>query len=104
MHVFVAKNIPSNELLWPFSMPPKIKNEDDINLGYYHHSNIGLLKHVYRKGLKVRYGATMQCVEHQTILDKYVSHWIAFGHKEFHVLPLLLLDVVLLRFTICQYQ
>jgi len=62
LHVFVAKNIPSNELLWPFSMPPKIKNEDDINLGYYHHSNIGLLKHVYRKGLKVRYGATMQCV------------------------------------------
>ena len=25
-------------------------------------SGIGLLKHVYRKGLKVRYGAAMQCV------------------------------------------
>ena len=29
---------------------------------YYHQSNIGLLKHVYRRGLKVRYGPTMQCV------------------------------------------
>ena len=62
LHVFVAKNIDSNELLWPFSMPPKIKNEDEINLGFYHQSNTGLLKHVYRKGLKVRYGPTMQCV------------------------------------------
>ena len=62
LHVFVAKNIDSNELLWPLSMPPRIQNEDDINLGYYHQSNTGLLKHVYRKGLKVRYGPTMQCV------------------------------------------
>ena len=62
LHVFVAKNIEKDEMLWPFSMPPKIKNESDINLGYYHQSNIGLLKHVYRKGLKVRYGPTMQCV------------------------------------------
>ena len=36
LHVFVAQNIDSNELLWPFSMPPKIKNEDDINLDLYH--------------------------------------------------------------------
>ena len=62
LHVFVGKNISEDELLWPYSMPPKIENESDINLGYYHHSNIGLLKHVYRKGLKVRYGPTMQCV------------------------------------------
>ena len=62
LHVFVAKNIEEDEMLWPFSMPPRIKNESDINLGYYHQSNIGLLKHVYRKGLKVRYGPAMQCV------------------------------------------
>ena len=43
-------------------MPPHIKDESKINLGYYHQSNTGLLKHVYRKGLKVRYGSTMQCV------------------------------------------
>ena len=49
-------------MLWPFSMPPEIKDESDINIGFYHKSNIGLLKHVYRRGLKVRYGPTMQCV------------------------------------------
>jgi glutamate--cysteine ligase len=43
-------------------MPPRIEDESEINLGYYHQSGIGLLKHVYRRGLKVRYGATMQCV------------------------------------------
>ena len=62
LHIFVAKNIHKDELLWPFSMPPKIQDESKINIGYYHKSNIGLLKHVYRRGLKVRYGATMQCV------------------------------------------
>ena len=62
IHSFVAKNIDSDEMLWPFSMPPKIKDESEINLGYYHQSNIGLLKHVYRRGLKVRYGPIMQCV------------------------------------------
>ena len=62
LHVFVAQNIEDHEMLWPFSMPPKIENESDINLGYYHQSKIGLLKHVYRRGLKVRYGPTMQCV------------------------------------------
>ena len=60
LHVFVAQNIDKDEMLWPFSMPPKIKDESEINLGYYHQSGIGLLKHVYRRGLKVRYGATMQ--------------------------------------------
>ena len=62
LHVFVGQNIDKNEMLWSLSMPPNIKDESDINLGFYHQSNIGLLKHVYRKGLKVRYGATMQCV------------------------------------------
>ena len=62
LHVFVANNISDDEMLWPFSMPPRIKDESEINLGYYHQSGIGLLKHVYRKGLKVRYGPTMQCV------------------------------------------
>ena len=62
LHVFSAKNLKDEEMLWPFSMPPTIKDESAINLGYYHQSNIGLLKHVYRRGLKTRYGPTMQCV------------------------------------------
>ena len=62
LHIFVIDNINEDETVWPLSMPPHIKDESKINLGYYHQSNIGLLKHVYRKGLKVRYGSTMQCV------------------------------------------
>ena len=60
LHIFVIDNINEDETVWPLSMPPHIKDESKINLGYYHQSNTGLLKHVYRKGLKVRYGSTMQ--------------------------------------------
>ena len=57
LHIFVIDNINEDETVWPLSMPPHIKDESKINLGYYHQSNTGLLKHVYRKGLKVRYGS-----------------------------------------------
>ena len=40
LHGFVAQNIYEDEMLWPFSMPPHIENESDINLGYYHQSNV----------------------------------------------------------------
>jgi glutamate--cysteine ligase len=44
------------------SMPPKIADESSINIATYGKSNMGRLKHVYRKGLAIRYGKTMQCV------------------------------------------
>ena len=43
-------------------MPPKIKSESEINIATYGDTNMGQLKHVYRKGLAIRYGKTMQCV------------------------------------------
>ena len=43
LHIFVAQNIDEDEMLWPFSMPPQIKDESDINLGFYHQSNIRFL-------------------------------------------------------------
>ena len=43
-------------------MPPRINNESDINIAHYHNSNSGFIKHLYRKGLAIRYGPTMQCV------------------------------------------
>ena len=45
-----------------FSMPPKILNESRIKIATYGDTNMGKLKHVYRKGLAIRYGKTMQCV------------------------------------------
>lgn len=50
------------ELLWSPSMPCVLPAEEDIPIAWYGTSNIGQLKHVYRRGLAVRYGKTMQCI------------------------------------------
>ena len=62
IHVFINKNLNDGEMLWPFSMPPRIGNEPDIKIATYGRTNMGKLKHVYRRGLAIRYGKTMQCV------------------------------------------
>ena len=62
LHSYTVENLKDEELLWAFSMPPKIDNENTIRIAEYGTSNIGKLKNIYRKGLEVRYGATMQCV------------------------------------------
>jgi glutamate--cysteine ligase len=62
LHVFINKNLENNETLWPYSMPPKIKSESEINIATYGNTNMGKLKHIYREGLAIRYGKTMQCV------------------------------------------
>ena len=51
-----------NELLWNFSMPCAFKDADEIKIAEYGNSNSGMLKHIYRKGLSLRYGSIMQCV------------------------------------------
>ena len=51
-----------DELLWAPSMPCALPEEADIPIAWFGTSNIGKLKHVYRKGLSVRYGRTMQCI------------------------------------------
>ena len=62
LHVFIANGLENNEMLWPYSIPPRILDESKINIATYSKSNMGQLKHIYRKGLAVRYGKTMQCV------------------------------------------
>ncbi|MDR5755548.1 glutamate--cysteine ligase [Caballeronia sp. LZ035] len=61
LHRFVYSRM-GDELLWNNSMPNTLPPEDDIPLGTYGTSNIGKLKHVYRRGLALRYGRTMQCI------------------------------------------
>ena len=51
-----------DELLWNFSMPCSFKSADEIRIAEYGNSNSGMLKHIYRKGLSLRYGSIMQCV------------------------------------------
>lgn len=61
LHRHVAYSLKS-ELMWSLSMPCCILPNQEIQLAEYGTSNIGRLKHLYRKGLKNRYGALMQTV------------------------------------------
>ncbi len=61
LHRFVYAKL-GDELLWNDSMPGELPPDDEIPIGWYGTSNIGMLKHVYRRGLALRYGRTMQCI------------------------------------------
>ena len=61
IHRFTYSKLGS-EFLWSPSMPCPLPAEEDIPIAYYGTSNIGQLKYVYRKGLALRYGKTMQCI------------------------------------------
>jgi glutamate--cysteine ligase len=65
IHRFAASELdkqPGGELIWSQSMPCELPQEADIPIAWYGHSHIGMLKHVYRRGLALRYGRTMQCI------------------------------------------
>jgi glutamate--cysteine ligase len=61
IHRFAYSKL-GNEFLWSPSMPCPLPAEEDIPIAYYGTSNIGRLKYVYRQGLALRYGRTMQCI------------------------------------------
>lgn len=51
-----------DEMLWSQSMPGHLPSEQEIPIAWYGTSHIGMLKHVYRRGLALRYGKSMQCI------------------------------------------
>ena len=51
-----------NELLWSPSMPCRLPEEKDIPIARYGDSTVGKFKYLYRLGLALRYGKTMQCI------------------------------------------
>ncbi len=61
IHQFCYSAI-GDELLWPFSMPCRIRSEDDIPIARYGTSNVATMKTVYRRGLGYRYGRYMQAI------------------------------------------
>ena len=61
IHQFVHESIGA-ELLWPLSIPCRVRGEDDVPIARYGTSNIGLIKHIYRRGLGYRYGRIMQAI------------------------------------------
>ena len=50
------------EMISSQSMPCHLPPEADIPIAWYGRSHIGMLKHVYRRGLALRYGKAMQCI------------------------------------------
>ena len=61
LHKFLYSQM-GKEILWNFSMPCAFQSEQEIKIAEYGQSNSGMLKHIYRKGLRLRYGSIMQCV------------------------------------------
>jgi glutamate--cysteine ligase len=61
LHKFLYSEM-EEEILWNFSMPCAFQSEQEIKIAEYGKTNSGMLKHVYRKGLRLRYGSIMQCV------------------------------------------
>lgn len=61
LHQFVYSNI-GDELLWVTSMPCALEGDSSIPIARYGTSNVGTMKHVYRRGLAYRYGRVMQAI------------------------------------------
>jgi len=61
IHQFTYAGI-GDELLWPFSMPCRLRGNDDVPVAQYGSSNVGQMKTIYRNGLGHRYGRFMQAI------------------------------------------
>ncbi|MEE4167174.1 MAG: glutamate--cysteine ligase [Desulfocapsaceae bacterium] len=59
LHKFTYHHL-DEELIWAASMPCRIEDAKSIPIAWFGSSNSGLLKHIYRVGLKHRYGKMMQ--------------------------------------------
>ena len=62
LHRFSLARLEEQELLWPASMPCKLEGNDSVRIAEYGTSNVGFMKHVYRRGLDARYGRIMQSI------------------------------------------
>lgn len=60
-HAFVSQSL-EDELLWSSSMPCRLPDEQDIPIALFGSSVAGQVRHIYRRGLAVRYGRRMQCI------------------------------------------
>lgn len=61
LHRYVYQHL-GDELLLATSMPCEIEGDASIPIATYGSSNIGRMKHVYRRGLAWRYGRAMQAI------------------------------------------
>ena len=57
-----AYSVMEGELISSQSMPCHLPSEAEIPIAWFGKSHIGMLKHVYRRGLALRYGKAMHCI------------------------------------------
>lgn len=62
IHQFILPRLNDSEGLWNTSMPCVLDGDDSIRIGQYGRSHNGIMKHVYRRGLGLRYGRRMQAI------------------------------------------
>lgn len=62
LHIFVARHLPPDELLWAGSMPGLLGPRGSVPIAQYGNSYLGLVKTLYRLGLLQRYGDLMQAI------------------------------------------
>ncbi|MCL4130029.1 UNVERIFIED_CONTAM: hypothetical protein GTU68_037124 [Idotea baltica] len=62
IHQFILPRLEDGEGLWNTSMPCVIDGDESIHIGRYGNSHNGIMKHVYRRGLGLRYGRRMQAI------------------------------------------
>lgn len=88
IHQFVYSKL-GDEMLWVTSMPCLLEGESSIPIAYYGTSNVGKMKHVYRRGLEYRYGRTMQAIAgvhfNYSLPERF---WPAFQDMEQNSKPL----------------
>lgn len=74
------------ELIWPSSMPVILPEDDKIKLAYYGESNSGKLKTLYRSGLGLRYGRSMQAIAglhyNFSMQDEFWKKWHEINKSE----------------------
>jgi len=61
IHAYVYRHL-EDEMLWATSMPCILEGDASIPIAEYGRSNVGMMKHVYRRGLGWRYGRSMQAI------------------------------------------
>ena len=61
IHSFVYQHL-DGAMLWATSMPCALDDDASIPIADYGRSNVGMMKHVYRRGLGWRYGRSMQTI------------------------------------------
>ncbi len=61
LHRVVYHNCP-DEMLWVNSLPCLLGDESEIPIAKFGTSNVGRMKHIYRRGLELRYGRKMQTI------------------------------------------